>query len=304
MSKKYAFSLGIFIILYVGLSFSIPPDPTTLERFDLSVLQLRLLSLTVALPLMVIWFLAFYGFAKFKEYALRIIDSSDGQAFNTLANGLMVLAFTLPISSLTSLALKYFAHIYPDFTAATVIANRYIALCLAIAAFVLIYQGSKRLADLITKKITRPHYLWAWITALFMGGLYAYFIITYIVRGVSDPSDQTVYYLPAWLIITTIVIPYTCIWYLGLKSATHILFYKRNVQGLVYRQTLGSLAAGVGMVVSASIVMQLLTALSSHFVTWGLQSLLILVFLLIATMAIGYAFIAFGAKKLKKIEEV
>src|SRR4029079_18930440 len=155
MPKKYAVLLGIFIAVYAALSFIIPPDPASQEKFGLSALQVRFISLTLLVPLAVIWYLAFCGFSKFTEYALKIVDNPDGRAFNMLANGLMVLALTLPISSITSAVLNYLSGMHPNFTAATVITNRYMALVLAAAAFVLIYQGSKGLSALITKKASR-----------------------------------------------------------------------------------------------------------------------------------------------------
>lgn len=305
MPKKYAFLLGIFIAFYAVLIFVIPPDPAVLKRFGMDVLQLRLIRLTLVGFLAVIWYSAFYGFAKFKEYALKIKDSPDGRAFCTLANGLGVLAFALPISSLVSTALGYIARAHPDFTAATVVAERYLALGLAAAAIVLIYRGSKSLAALTTKKPKRAGYLWGSIAVLIMSGLYAYIVLTNTTSSVPDPANsKAVYYLPVWLIITTNIIPYACIWLLGLRSVTHILFYKRNSQGLVYARALGSFAIGLGFVIGGSIAVQIFTALGNSLDKWGLQLLLALVYLLVIIMAIGYVLIAIGAKRLKKIEEV
>lgn len=305
MPKKYAFLLGVFIVAYMILTFGVPSDADWLERLGLSDLQFRLIRLTLALPLVMIWFLAFYGSATFKAYALKIIGSPDGRAFNVLANGLMVLALALPVSSITSATLRYLSRMHPEFTAAAVITNRYISLGLAIIAFVLIHRGAKSLVALTAKKSAGSTYVWSVIAALTIGGPYTYLIITNSANSIPDPSIAlAIYYLPAWLVVATIVTPYVWVWYLGIKSAVFILFYKKHIQGLVYRQALGRLAAGIGIVVGGSIVVQLLTPLSSQLVNWGLGSLLTLVYLLVVIVAIGYVLIALGAKRLKKIEDV
>lgn len=306
MPKKYALILGIFIVLYTALILIIPPDQAVLDKFNLSILQIQLIDFTLILFLAVIWYSAFYGFSKFKEYALKIINSPDGRAFNTLANGLGVLAVALPITSLTSVELNYFARLYPEFTPATVIIDRYIILTLAIVAIVLIYRGAKNLAALTNKKLKNTLYIWASTAiVLAMGGLYAYVALSNTASSVPDPvTGRAVYYLPAWLIIATNIIPYVCIWLLGLKSIAFILFFKRNTAGLVYGRALGNFAVGLGLVVGASIVVQIFTALGNTPTNWGLQLLLAFVYLLVIVMAVGYLLIAIGAKKLKKIEEV
>lgn len=305
MPKVYVFLLGIFIAFYVMLILITPPDPTVLERFGVDVLQIRLISLTLVALLAVIWYSAFYGFAKFKEYALKIKESPDGRAFCTLANGLGVLAFALPITSLVSTILDYYTRIHPELTAAIVITERYLALGLAAAAIVLIYRGSKDLVAITAKTPGRIGYLGGGIVVLIMGGLYAYIALSNTAASVPDPATGiAVYYLPPWLIVTTNIIPYTLVWLLGLSSVLHILFYKRNSQGLVYTRALSSFAAGLGLVVGGSIAVQIFTALGSGVDEWGAQLLLAFVYLLVIVMATGYVLIAIGAKKLKKIEEV
>lgn len=306
MHKKYAISLGIFIVLYAALIFILPPDQAILNKFHLTFMQLQVINLTLILLLAVIWYAAFYGFSTFKEYALKIIDHPDGRAFNTLADGLGVLAFALPLTSLISTELNYIARMYPEFTPATVITDRYIALVLAIVAITLIYRGSKNLAALASKKPRNTVYTWLSLGAvLTMGGVYAYVALSNTASSVPDPATgKAVYYLPVWIIIATNIIPYTCVWLLGLRSIALILFFKRNAQGLIYSRTLGRFALGLGLVVGASIVVQIFTALGNTPAEWGLQLLLVFIYILVIIIAIGYLLIALGAKKLRKIEEV
>lgn len=296
----------IFLILYITPIFFTAPNPAILERYDLSALQLKFIMLTIVVFLAVIWYSAFYGFVRFKEYAVKIIDSSDGQAFNALANGLGLLAISFPVSALIAAGFGYISQINPALNPATVITERYIVLALAAIAFMWIYKGSKRLLSLTSKKFKPSFYFWLSILLVFtMGGLYAYVALTNTADSVTEPiSRKAVYYLPPPLIITTYVIPYVCIWMLGLRSIAFILFFSKKSKGLVYRRALGYLAAGLSLVVSGSIATQLLTAIGNAASHWGLQLLLALVYLLVIAIAAGYLLIAVGAKKLKKIEEV
>lgn len=306
ITKKYVPLLVIFIILYITPIFFVSPDPALLSRFNLSTLQLKLISLTLVVFLAIIWYSAFYGFAKFKEYAAKITHSPDGRTFNMLANGLGFLALALPVSALASAALDYIAQMYPAFSPTTVVIRRYIMLCLAAIAFIWIYRGSKSLVTLTSKKFKPSLYFWMGVIAvLAMGVLYAYVALANTVGNVPNPiSYKAVYYLPPWLIITTYVIPYVFIWLLGVRSIALILFFNKNTQGLVYKKALRHLAVGLSLVVGGSIATQLFMALGNTTGSRGLQLLLIFVYLLLIFMAIGYILIAIGAKKLKKIEEV
>lgn len=306
MTKKYVFSLGIFIVLYTALILIIPPDQAVLDKFNLTLIQLQFIDITIIMLLALIWYSAFYGFSKFKEYATKIIDNPDGRAFNTIANGLGVLAFALPITSLISIELSYLARLYPEFTPITVILDRYIAIILAMVAIIFIYRGSKKLAALTNKRPKNTLFTWgSLLFVLAMGTLYAYIALSNPANDIPDAMTmKSVYYLPGWLIITTYVIPHTCIWLLGLRSITFILFFKRNTQGLLYARALSCFAIGLGMVVGASIAVQIFTALGNTPADWGLQQLLAFVYLVVVIMAIGYVLIALGAKKLKRIEEV
>ncbi len=86
--------LGTFIGLYILTILNIPPNPSAMERYGLTEASIRIISLSVALPYIVIWAAAFYGFIRFKQYTDLIQDSPDGKPLATIANGLMILAFS------------------------------------------------------------------------------------------------------------------------------------------------------------------------------------------------------------------
>lgn len=68
----------LLVILYVALTLLTPTDPAVLARYDLTQDKARLLSLTIILPIIAIWFTGFYGFSRIKQYAQSIIETKGG----------------------------------------------------------------------------------------------------------------------------------------------------------------------------------------------------------------------------------
>src|SRR4030095_2725684 len=98
MTKRVLFVYSVVSVAYILLSLLLPTDPKTLQQYQLSEGSLDLLRLTIVVPVLAIWFAAFYGYDKFSHYARTIASSNDGRGFRYIANGLGVLAFGLPIN--------------------------------------------------------------------------------------------------------------------------------------------------------------------------------------------------------------
>ncbi|HYH36226.1 MAG TPA: hypothetical protein VD706_01870, partial [Candidatus Saccharimonadales bacterium] len=64
---KYKWLSGLFItfsLVYVAQTALIRPDQATLDKYHLSAAQAVVLGLTVALPYLVIWFIALVGYLR------------------------------------------------------------------------------------------------------------------------------------------------------------------------------------------------------------------------------------------------
>src|SRR5690242_12023461 len=94
--SKLFYTYVAFVLLY-AVSFMFNRPIATLQRLELSDLQYRLISLSVLIPLVLIWFAAFYGYAKLRAYTNLIKDSPDGKYVACITTGLMVLAIGLPL---------------------------------------------------------------------------------------------------------------------------------------------------------------------------------------------------------------
>lgn len=297
-NEKYIYWFAAASIIYLAISLSIPSDSDTLTRYDITQTQARLLGLTITLPILAIFSVALYGFIRCKGYADSIRKTPEGPAFAKLATGLMILVFSLPISSSVSSILNYIAMERPSLLNEAAIIRNYISLGFQFTAFVYIARG----ADLLVNTLNRPALPRPRFGLLGTITLTSVFTWLIAIRPSTAEGNAT-YYLPDWLIITTLAIPYLYAWCRVLMALYHIHQYRKFVKGTIYKAALKNLTTGLGAIVVISIMIQLITTLSARLVQLSLQPVLMILYVLVALYAIGYLYVARGAKKLKLIEE-
>src|SRR5213083_1716818 len=96
----------ILSVTYIGLILSLPANTADLDRYSLSASQYRSLRFLLAIPLVLVWFGAFYGYAKIEEYAKTLAKTSEAQGYAQLAVGCRWLAWGLSIPALSALILN------------------------------------------------------------------------------------------------------------------------------------------------------------------------------------------------------
>ena len=145
VSKHYtSIFLGV-ALLYALFALGTPTNPSVLHHYHLTQTAAHLLSLTIVLPVIAIWWAAYYGFWRIKTYAQTVSDSQEGGPFNNIANGLMVLVFSLPISAIVSAMLNYIAWRHTYLLGTTTIIRNYVGIGLSLVAFYLISRGAAQL---------------------------------------------------------------------------------------------------------------------------------------------------------------
>lgn len=295
----------LFAVIYIALTFWLPANPTTLTRYNLTPERARGLSLAVILPYIIIWFIAFFGYARLKRYVNLIERSPDGQALSRIANGLLILAVGLPVAAILGKLLSYTGNTHPHLIHITTITSVYIDLLIGLLGMAAVYRGAQRLALTVNQKVkTSPSYV-AMISLALIGTSYAYLTFTNPARQFpTEELGRAAYYLPDFLLLVTVVIPFVAMWYMGLHAAAYIQAYRRGVPGVLYRSALGYLASGIVFIILSRVTARYLTSLNTVVSTWTLNYLLIAVYCLLALIAIGFILVAKGANKLKKIEEV
>src|SRR4051794_24885721 len=73
--------------IYTVLVFTLPASRATMNAYDLSPVEYRIILLAVALPSLIVWLAAFLGYTKLKEYALAVQKTPEGPHFGQLSKG-------------------------------------------------------------------------------------------------------------------------------------------------------------------------------------------------------------------------
>lgn len=302
MSNKRAIGLfAILTLVYLILALTGPIDKETLSHYHITTTQARELTAAVVIPFVLIWIVALYGALKMKGYAQIIKDSPDGQAINTISSGLLVLVFGLPITTIISNIFNQITSNHESYTPPLTIVNNYIGLLIMALGLLLISNGAQKLNFLIKKQVSSTEQkVWVLISVI-ISGLYAYIIAAPSLHGSLDKST---YFMPGWLALITLVIPYVYFWYHGFYAAFCIHRYQKYVKGNIYKNSLNYIAAGISVVVATSIFIRFLVNISEKLNRLSLSPILLIIYIFILISAIGYILIAIGAKKLRRIEEV
>ncbi len=303
--NRFYLLYALMALLYICLTLFTPTDAAVLTKYHLSPTQAKTLSLAVAIPIMAIWFIAFYGFVHLRAYVQVIRKTEDGKHLKTLSRGIFWLAISLPVNSIVASYMSYLAYRHPSAIPATIILTNYVRLLLAIVSLYWIFQGAKGLASMLPGNSEVMHRDDARTGFIVLGLVFAYITLNNPARRspVGTPP-RAAYYLPDILIILTIIIPYLWVWFRGLIAAFYLHFYKQKVKGMLYKSGLGYIANGLIFIIASSIAVQFVVSISSLWRDATLQFILIILYLLIVLIGLGFFLVAVGAKRLKKIEEV
>lgn len=305
MGNKKVLVIFVFLsLLYAGLNFLLPESQASKDKFALSGAQLQLLKLSIVLPVIAIWMVAYYGYSRVSNYAHSVRESEEGKAWQYLSWGLLGLALWLPISSNLGQVFTYIHDQNADLVPSMVILRNYLNILLLAPIFYLLYKGARLLSGNIEKPLQSISKGYGGIALFISGGLFAYLTLTNPNKSSAiDAATPGSYYLPDWLLIITIIIPYIIIFFLGLRAVQEIYHYRINVKGTLYRDSLRLLADGIGLVALTVLLLRFMASLT-HISNANLNTLMAIVYFLVFIIAAGYASIALGAKRLQRLEEV
>ena len=297
--RAYTASFALLVVLYLCLTFIPTPDRTALHHYHLSTSRFHWLVLPIVIFLILIWIAAYYGSLRVQSYAYLIRRSADGKAFKLVADGILILAISLPVTVAVNSIITLVERYHPGARESLTIINNYFNLLIMGVALTLIARGAEGLSGLVETKIkTLPEKFWVFLLVVF-SVFYAYFVA----NQPEDSASNSVYYMPRWLVLATIAIPYIYIWYRGIKGAYLIHQYQTRVRGALYKHALRYLALGIGAVVLSSVINRTISTAAARITRLDLTPILLIIYGFLIVIAIGYILIALGAKKLKQIEE-
>ena len=307
MSKKIKRSatscypvLALLSVIYVALTLLAPIKP---NNFDLSNMQVRLLQLTLVVPILVIWFLIVFGGVRFKNYALLIKGSDEAKGTSLVANSLLFIGFGGIIVNIFNLGHNFVgAQLTEEFT----IAHNLLNVLVQLGSYGLLYVGSTHLLKSIgvkgadARKSIYPQLAMSVAIAAY-GALM--FLNPYR-NSTPDPAKYNSFYLPDGLLLILVVIPYVLSWSLAVGALVNLRTFAAEVKGIIYREAIHRLVMGMTIVVSFAIALAMLSTLSGLFADSSLKFVLGFIYVILILYAAGFLVIASGARKLARIEEV
>lgn len=304
ISRKYYSILVVLTAVYVALAFLLPPDPASLDKYHVTAAQLRVLLLPLVVFIVAIWAVSNYGFVEIIKYIELIKNSPESKWFGLFATGLGVYAIGMPLSSILDSILTYVSSVRADFIPTSVVINNYASIVIAATVFTLFRVGTKRLADSSGIKIGGAMRIAGWVSFAALGAVYAYIALNNPIRQfAASPLERPTYGLPDHLIVATIIIPYLYIWYSGFLSAFYMYKYGGTAQGIIYKKSLSTLSLGLLVIMLTSILLQFLATFSAILNAVDLNTILGIIYVLLVVIAIGFIFVAIGARRLSRIEK-
>lgn len=303
-NKIYLLFAGL-ALLYLGISLATPTDVATLRHYDITADKARFLKLAILLPYIAIWFAAFFGYSELRKYSDLIKDSRDGRPLSTMADGLMIFALIMPVTAITTATTNYFGASTPRILLVGTILSNYLDLVMACFAMSRVYKGAKGLCGMVPRPTSYGYEPVFRSLFLLLVSFYSYLMLSNPARQFPTAEvKKAAYYLPDFLLVTTIILPYVVIWYFGFQAANYIYTYSKNVPGKLYRKSLLYLAYGVLFIILGRISLRFFSSLSTLFATHSLNLILSVIYAMLVIIAAGYTILAVGARKLKRIEEV
>lgn len=286
----------VAVCVYAALSLFVPADLSDSHGNIATLLSLVLL-------LAAVWFLAVYGVMQLTRYTALVSGTPEGGSFHRFSDGLQILAFSLIASGV--LAGIDAAMIRLDEGSGWKIISEYIAVFLPLVAFYQIRSGSKKL-------VIQSHPRWfnyRRVLIAILVGLMAVFYVWAVFNNPyrnssPDPDSIRSYYLPDPLIFLTVILPHVATWLFGGLAALNILAYQQRVKGSIYRKAFSYIGSGLAVIISVSVLSQFAAAVFPNLTGLSLDHVNGLTYFTLLATAVGYFYLARGARKLAKIEEV
>ncbi len=294
---------ALLIVLYIVLIFAIPVGNRILARHHFSLWEYRTVLFAISLPALVTWLVAFAGYAKLREYAASVKKTPEGKHFDKLATGSAWLAWSLAVTAIMNLAFGGLVSHSPGFYKPAVIISNYVNLAFSLLAFGIIGNASRGLINRAKLGLSLGSVRSIIVIFLVAGVSYCY--LTFRNFDLSSlGSAHNPYFLPVWLMVVSVMIPYLYAWFAGLLAAYEIHIYSKHINGVLYRQALRLLAVGLIIIIVSAVALQYTYSLHpriEHLVL-GYRLVLSSTFRIIG--AVGFILLGVGAFRLKKIEEV
>jgi hypothetical protein len=297
--RFYLLLAAIFVLLLL----LIPTSSGEVIRYQVTPANYRLLFFLLEVPLIFIWAVSLYSYLKLKQYAELIADSPESSGYANLARGCQWLTWGLPISAIASILLTTISRDDQSLLPKAIIMSNYISLLFPVLAFTYMSRGSEALLsghyDLAKQ---RHKNRLIQIVFIAVGLIYSFLILKNF--GASElGSSANQYYLPVWLVVISLIIPYLYAWFLGLLTVFDIISLTKFMPGILYRRAMRLMASGLVIIIGSLMSVQYIHSFvpDSHD---SMRRNIIVAYLIYLVIIAGFVLLALGVRKMQRIEEV
>lgn len=304
IQKNVYWVFAVFVVAYIAIGLFGPMDQKVLDTYNISALQLRVFTLPLLAMITGIWACTAYGFAHFKHYALLIKKTPEGSGINTIANSLGLFAFQLVLSGIFSTAASFESvKRAVGGESGALLISTYFGVFVSLITFFLVKQGATQLITTIEgKKHAFRQNPWVLFCLFVVSAIYIGFMAaSYPTTGTAESVYKHMPFLTA---LFTLGLPNLVTWFFAVSAAQMLSFYRLHVDGVIYSSAMNTLARGLYIIVGGSILSQILGTVGDSFENLTLAPLLVIVYLLVVAIGVGFLYIAQSAKKLRLIEEI
>jgi hypothetical protein len=286
--------LGYVVLAYVPANYI-----KAAEMYQTTPMVIGLLVASLQIPILACWLLAVAGWFYFRQYVRSLPPSAVSRpGYRLLLGALLALVLAVILPTLINTLTARLVGGGP--TPWRTIMNTYITIGLPLIAFWLASLGSTRLIESV--KQTARSWLRSAVVLVpivVFGAFYITLIFTNPSRQVSaNPAIPATYYLPDILIVLTIIVPVIATWAMGLQFVLNLERYSHYVAP-GRKAAFISIYNGALAIIGSVVLQQVISSLGSTRATGlNIAVILALVYILLLIIAVGYAFIAHGAKQL------
>lgn len=272
-------------------------------RYNTSELFIRGIQVFISLPLLFIYLSVAFAAVTFLIYTSRITNTKEHKGYKLLTTGLFLTLASYLVSGILGIIQQ---KLTGDAINHFIIARNAVTIILGLITYGVFYQGSRYLLTTLKSNQGLGKLTATVLTILsFVGVGYVALVFQNPYRTTSATElIKPTYALPDTLILTTVILPYILTWMLASLAVTNLLYYSKNVGGLIFKSLFNDLALGFGIVISLTIVMQFLGQFSDFWSTTGLQGILVFIFGIFLALVVGYILVGKAARKLDRIETV
>lgn len=304
--KSYLWII-VVSLLYVWFSFTAPIDADSAAAFGLSTIQLRLVQVTIILPIVGSWIIGVIGYNQLLRFGNTTPFADQQTAFKRIAVGIMLLVSSSILPAFLNIIRNRLENTVSDIGVITTIISNYMDVFLPLVGLALIFVAIKSLAQSVNApKLSFGKLTVAGVLVIALSVLNVWLVFTNDARQVATTvGGQATYYVSDSIIILTLLIPTIITWCIGIIGVMYSFHYQRFAVGIVFKTAIARFTWGLIFVLVATIMLQLLQSLGgTRLLAIGTEGILGIIYLFIILQTVGYLCIALGSKKFTVVEKI